>query len=140
VTRTVADTSFIVALHNRRDQAHVKCLALYNQMQTIYLPQSTLSEVCYLLTKGGGNRATSSFLRSLVNVKYQLLALEQRDLERTADILDKYHDARLDFVDATIAAVAERLNITRLLTLDTRDFSLMRLRHAPYFEILPQPE
>ncbi len=93
-----------------------------------------------MLIKGGGNRAATTFLRSLGREKYQLIALELQDIERTADILDKYHDTRLDFVDATIAAVAERLNITRLLTLDTRDFGLVRPRHIDRFELLPQPE
>jgi predicted nucleic acid-binding protein len=43
----------------------------------------------------------------------------------------------VDFVDATIAAVAERLNITRILTLDQRDFQIIRPKHSDYFEILP---
>jgi predicted nucleic acid-binding protein len=43
-------------------------------------------------------------------------------------------DARRDFVDALIAAIAERLNITRVLTLDRRDFQLIRPKHCPGFE------
>jgi PIN domain-containing protein len=46
-------------------------------------------------------------------------------------------DANLDFVDALIAATAERLNIKRLLTLDRRDFKLIRPRHCGGFELLP---
>lgn len=49
----------------------------------------------------------------------------------------QYADAKLDFVDAIIAAIAERLNITRILTLDQRDFRLIRPRHCEAFEILP---
>ncbi|MFN4862237.1 MAG: VapC toxin family PIN domain ribonuclease, partial [Pseudanabaena sp.] len=45
--------------------------------------------------------------------------------------------SQLDFVDAVIVAIAERLRITRVLTLDRRDFSIMRPRHCDYFEILP---
>ena len=33
--------------------------------------------------------------------------------------------------------VAERLNITRILTLDQRDFQIIRPKHSEYFEILP---
>ena len=36
-----------------------------------------------------------------------------------------------------IAATAERLNIKRLLTLDRRDFQLIRPRHCDSFELLP---
>ena len=60
-----------------------------------------------------------------------------KDLERVNQILEHYADSQLDFVDAVIVAIAERLRITRILTLDRRDFSIMRPRHCDYFEILP---
>ena len=59
------------------------------------------------------------------------------DLERVNQILEQYADSQLDFVDAVIVAISERLRITRVLTLDRRDFSIMRPRHCDYFEILP---
>ncbi len=34
------------------------------------------------------------------------------------------------------AALAERLNITRLLTLDRRHFSIVRPRHCPAFDLI----
>jgi predicted nucleic acid-binding protein len=44
---------------------------------------------------------------------------------------------KLDFVDTLIVAIAERLNILRVLTLDRRDFHLIRPKHCGAFEILP---
>jgi predicted nucleic acid-binding protein len=40
-------------------------------------------------------------------------------------------------VDALIVAMAERLNIIRLLTLDRRDFQIIRPKHCGSFELLP---
>lgn len=91
-----------------------------------------------MLTKAAGNRLMAEFLRRLVEMKYEVTPLADSDLSRTADLLDQYHDSRLDFVDASIVAVAERLSITRILTLDQRDFRLVRPRHAEYLELLPQ--
>lgn len=51
--------------------------------------------------------------------------------------LEKYEDAALDFVDATIVSMAERLNISTVLTLDKRDFHMIRPRHTGYFTIMP---
>jgi predicted nucleic acid-binding protein len=48
-----------------------------------------------------------------------------------------YADTHLDFVDASLVAMAERLNIHRILTLDRRDFTIIRPKHYPHFEILP---
>lgn len=84
-----------------------------------------------------GNRAFARFLRQLPDTKYRILALETDDILRTAEILNQYADTRVDFVDATIAAVAERLKITRILSLDQRDFRVIRPKHSEYFEILP---
>ena len=61
----------------------------------------------------------------------------KEDYLRCGEILRQYSDADLDFVDALIVAVAERLNITRLLTLDRRDFQIIRPKHCSSFELLP---
>ncbi len=96
----------------------------------IYRPQTTLTEIAYLLTREQGNRAAAHFLSSLPKTRLRVIALEALDLQRTAEILEQYADSRVDFVDATIAAVAERLNLRRICTVDVRDFRL--LRPAPY--------
>jgi predicted nucleic acid-binding protein len=59
------------------------------------------------------------------------------DLRRCADILDTHSDSRIDFVDASVMAVAERLGAYRIYTLDRRDLSIMRPRHVDAFELLP---
>lgn len=45
--------------------------------------------------------------------------------------------AVVDFVDITLAAVAERLGIRQILTLDQRDFRILRPRHCEHFELAP---
>ncbi len=135
--RTVADTSFVVALADENDPHHQRCLAVYEQVRVNYLPQTTLAEVGYLLRRAGGNPMTARFLRLLPHRKYKLHPLDNDDLERTAHILEHYADSRVDFVDATVAAVADNQEIITILTLDRRDFQIMRPNHAPHFEILP---
>ncbi|WP_287526541.1 hypothetical protein [Okeania sp. SIO2C2] len=40
-------------------------------------------------------------------------------------------------VDASVMAIAERLEITKFLTLERRDFQLFRPKHCQFFEIMP---
>lgn len=134
----VADSSFVIALAVKSDRNRQRCLPVFERVDFIYLPQSVLNEVCYFLTRTGGNRATANFLRQLPDTKYVRVQLEDWDIARTADLLDQYADSRVDYVDATVTAIAERLNITRILTLDRRDFNILRPAHAPHFELLPQ--
>ncbi len=133
----IADTAFVASLGNREDKRHQDCLAVYKREEAIYLPQTVFAEVGYMLGREIGNRGFADFLRRLPETKYRILALEMADFLRTAELLEQYADSRVDFVDASIAAVAERLNITRILTLDQRDFHVMRPKHTDYFEILP---
>jgi predicted nucleic acid-binding protein len=44
---------------------------------------------------------------------------------------------KLDFVDATIVTLAERLDIQKILTVDVRDFRTIRPKHCVYFDIVP---
>ena len=53
-------------------------------------------------------------------------------------ILEAYADLRIDFVDTTIVAVAERLKVTRVLTLDRRHFRVIRPSHCDTFTLLPK--
>lgn len=134
----LADTSFVVAVGNSTDQYHQICLEIYSQQKTIHIPQSTFAEVGYMLTRQIGNVGLSKFLLNIPATKFHLSALEFEDIYRTAELLKQYADSRIDFVDATIAAVAERLNITRVLTLDQRVFCIFRPCHCEYFELLPE--
>ena len=59
------------------------------------------------------------------------------DYLRSGEILRKYNDANIDFVDACIVAMAERLNIAKILTVDRRHFQMFRPAHCKAFEILP---
>lgn len=97
-----------------------------------------MAEVAYMVQRELGTRALTTFLRQLPQMKYRILPIEVTDLLRVAEILDQYADAQLDFADATIIAFAERMNISRVLTLDRRDFLMVRPRHIEYFEVLPE--
>jgi predicted nucleic acid-binding protein len=77
------------------------------------------------------------FLNNLIISKTQIEPLLEQDLKRVTQILENYADSHLDFVDAAVIAIAERLNIIRVLTIDRRDFSLIRPVHCNYFELLP---
>ncbi len=134
----IADTSFVIAVSISTDRKHSQCLSVYQQHEKILLPEAALSEIAFMLNREGGNRATPHFLRSLPNARrYEIAQLASQDYTRSAEILEKYSDLRLDFVDAAIVALAERLNVQRILTLDQRDFRILQAKHVEHFEILP---
>jgi uncharacterized protein len=54
------------------------------------------------------------------------------------EIMRQYQDAEFDFVDTSIMAIAERLNIKQICTFDHRDFSIFRPKHCDYLKLLPE--
>ena len=135
---TIADTGFVVAVALITEEAHQACVAVYKRQGIIYLPQTTLAEVMYLLTREAGNKVAAQFILTLSATKYRIEPLMAEDIQRSGEIVQQYADSRVDFVDATIIAVAERRNITEILTLDNRDFHMVRPKHCSYFTILPE--
>lgn len=77
------------------------------------------------------------FLEYFDRANFQMEALHRQDIRRARELINKYADARFDFVDTCLIAIAERLDIRRIRTLDRRDFTLVRPAHCDYFELLP---
>ena len=132
------DSGFLFALLNASEAEHEATIrVLENIREPIVLPVPAITEVAYLLARDIGNEAAADFVASLATNELTLENPLQEDYLRSAEILRLYADANLDFVDALIVATAERLNITRVLTLDRRDFQLIRPKHCVSFELLP---
>jgi predicted nucleic acid-binding protein len=135
---TLVDTGFLFALANVSDIHHDRALEVARTLSdTIILPVTVLPEICYLLDSRLGYDAMCQFLVRLQTGPMLIEPMSKADLPRVSEILEQYADARIDFVDATIVALAERLNVTRILTTDQRHFRLFRPRHCAAFEILP---
>lgn len=105
--------------------------------ETVYLPIPVITETAYLILRNKGVEALANFAESLAITKFQLEIPTSEDYKRTAEILRKYDDANIDFVDACIVAISERLNITKILTVDRRHFGIFKPVHCEAFEILP---
>jgi predicted nucleic acid-binding protein len=132
------DSGFLLASINSSEAEHQATIAVLETIrEPIILPVPAVTEVAYLLARDVGNDAASDFVSSLADTQLILETPLAADYLRSSEILRQYADANLDFVDALIAATAERLNIKRLLTLDRRDFQLIRPRHCDSFELLP---
>jgi uncharacterized protein len=134
----IADTSFVYGLLDREDKNHSRCRAYYLHInERVLIPAVALTEVAYHLHALGGNKAVARGFRELQSEVFSIVDLNSVDYSRALVILEKYHDTRIDFVDACIMALAERLQLKRILTFDHRDFGIFRPEHIERFELLP---
>jgi predicted nucleic acid-binding protein len=61
------------------------------------------------------------------------------DIVRALEIDAKFKEMKLGLVDGTVAALAERRKVYRVLTTDRRDFSAIRVGHrfSQALELIP---
>lgn len=141
MTTILLDTSFLYALNDSDDQNHQQSIqwltSVKSQTPRLVAPVTVLPEVCYLLATRLNHALMRRFLAGLSTSEILLETLTAHDLREATFFLTHYADAKLDFVDATLVAIAERLAITRIATFDRRDFSIIRPRHATHFDLLP---
>ncbi len=132
------DTGPLYAMADRDDDWHPRVIRfLHRSRDDLVVPVAVLPEAAYLLAAHLGPGAEQKLVRAVVNGEILVEQLTLQDLRRTLELLNRYEAARIGFVDATVVATAERLRITRILTTDRRDFSLIRPRHCKAFELLP---
>lgn len=134
------DSGFVYAQINGKDKWHSQVSEAIKiaERETIILPVPAITEIAYLLLHDVGVEAASHFVQGLSNTSLVLENPTAADYARSAEILRKYNDAKIDFVDVCIVAMAERLNIKKILTVDHRHFRLFRPRHCEAFELFPE--
>lgn len=132
------DTGFLYALLNRKESRHKDVLEASAKIRgEIYLPTVVTTEVAYLVQRDLGVESLAEFIELLAAESFVLVEPLPADYQRAAEVVRQYADSNIDFVDAILVATAERLNITRVLTIDARHFRMFRPKHCPAFEILP---
>jgi predicted nucleic acid-binding protein len=131
------DTGFLLAVIDADDNLHAACVAALESETNPFLPDVVLPELAYLILRELGYPMLGRFLRAVVAGELAQVQSTPQDLSRAADLLEKYADSKVDFVDCAIVAMAERLKITKVLTVDKRHFTMFRPQHCEYFEIAP---
>ena len=105
----------------------------------IIVPGLVLAEVDYFL------RAEREAMRKLIAevfdpaTRYEFELPLPSDIARALELDAKFAGLDLGLVDGTVAAVAERREVYRVLTIDRRDFGAIRVgpRWARSLELLP---
>jgi predicted nucleic acid-binding protein len=126
-----------LAAANVDDREHAVCLATFtNEIGPLIVPATIVTEVCYMLAKLGPE-AESTFLRSLAAEELQVESLVPADYTRMADLVIQYGKFPLGAADASVIAVAERLGVTRIATLDHRHFRQVVPNHCVALDLVP---
>ena len=138
VESLIIDTGVIYALADRKDDWHAAAALFMSDFSgRLFVPSTVVPEACYLLNTYLGQDAEMGLIQSLINREMVLEHSSTQDLARIAELLKKYHDSNIGFVDASVVALAERLKISGILTTDRRHFAAIKPQHCKGFTLLP---
>jgi len=131
VPSIVVDAGPLVALFDRNDRYHRRALEFVRTCRSHLITNlPALTEVTFLL------RFSVDAQRDFLSWAHRSLEIDQStssDLPRIMELLDKYRDLPADFADVSLLALAERLNVLRVASVDS-DFAVYRLSGKRRFE------
>ena len=136
MTGALVDAGPLVAVLDRSDPHHAACLtALRSLPAPLLTVWPVLTEAIYLL--GASWPAQRELLGYVTDGALRLLPLTEEDVPRIRDLMHKYRDLPMDLADAALVRAAERDQISRVFTLDRRDFAVYRPARLGRFQIVP---
>jgi predicted nucleic acid-binding protein len=133
----VADTSGLVALLDAGEPEHERVRdAIEDDAGPLLAIDFVLAETDYLVLRRLGAEAERGFVAQVKSGAIHREPVTSADIDRASEILERYADQELGLTDASVMAVAERLDAP-VLTLDRRHFSPFRDRRGRALALLP---
>ena len=131
------DTGVFIAVADRDEPQHHECSDLLRGRRDLAITATVIPEAAWLIEHRLGPGAESRFLTLVTSDRFTIIDPVEADYRRAIELINTYSDLGLGFVDASIVAIAERLDITEIATLNRRDFAVVRPSHCDTFEIVP---
>ncbi len=133
----IVDAGPLYASVDADDDDHSQSAAILQRRDLrLIVPALVVAEVTYLIGRRLGPHVESRFLAGLAELTVQ--APFPEDWPRIAELVDRYADFPLGGTDASVVALAERLNTDIVVTLDRRHFGTLRPHHCDRLHLLPE--
>ena len=127
----LADSGPLAALYNNKDRYHERALEFFRahgSQLRVHTTWEVISEVMYFLDFSA--QVQGDFLdwlhaghqRGLVTIA----ALEPSELPGLANMMRKYADRPMDLADASLVWLANKTDVTDIITVDRSDFAVYR--------------
>jgi predicted nucleic acid-binding protein len=134
--QVLIDAGPIVAYYDSGDDWHKAITKFLSAFKGRFITTApVVTEALWLLN--ANVEVQNELLRDLAKKLYAIENLQSVDFIRIAELNSKYSDVPADFADLSLIAIAERLEISEIVTLDS-DFDVYRhLRSKPFKRLFP---
>ncbi|GAB2669252.1 type II toxin-antitoxin system VapC family toxin [Nocardia goodfellowii] len=138
----VADTSGLLALFNRSEPEHFAARRAADAASALVVSPLALTEVHHVASIRAGRKAADGILGLLADrvaaTRIVLANMDAMQLKTALAVRSTYDGLNLDLVDAVCVTLADEYDTDAVLTLDRRDFRVLRpLNRYPAFRLLP---
>lgn len=138
----VADTSGLLALFNRSDPEHFAARRAADSASAVVVSPLALTEVHHVASIRADRHAADGILRVLADRvaagRIVVPEVDARVIRTAVEVRGHYAALNLDLVDAMCVCLAEAFDTDAVLTLDRRDFRVLRpLAGYAAFRLLP---
>ncbi len=134
----LVDTNILVAANYSKDKNHAAAVQVMkdirNEVRIVAAP--TLVELFYFIADRINYSRALQTIRA-TRLAFDIRPLTNEDMINMEAIMARYQDAHFDYTDVAIMALSERLNISKVYTLDRRDFQIFRPKHHSHLDLLP---
>ncbi len=110
---------------------------LTNAAGTLITTAPVIGEAGWNLNKFLGPEAEAALYRVVAAGEINVEELSPDDWTRIAELTEQYGDHPLEGFDASLVAIAERLGVETIATLDHRHFRAVRPKHVEAFKLVP---
>jgi predicted nucleic acid-binding protein len=134
----LVDTGVLVATADTADRDHESCRSLLETAEgPLVTTAMVIAEAAYLIGGRLGASAEAKLYTSILEGELRVEELTAPDWARIQELVTTYADLGLGGTDAGVVAVAERLRVGRVATLDHRHFRVVRPQHLDAFKLVP---
>ena len=133
----IVDAGPLYATVDTSDADHDRSLNVLQRPDLrLVIPALVVAEGTYLIGRRLGPLIEAAFLRGLQS--FDVVAPAAADWLRVGDLVERYANSPLGGTDASVVALAERLDVEIIITLDHRHFGPIRPRHRSAFRLLAE--
>jgi hypothetical protein len=137
VARALVDTGAVVALVNRADRHHAAAVEWFKRFRgQLLTTEAVVTETAYVLATSPAHLRAALLWFERARAAGLLLVEPVSDYAALSRIIAQYASLPCDYADASLIALAERMGVTAIATVDQRDFSVYRLRGRRRFRIV----
>lgn len=114
------DTNFLLAMAFSKDPNHRKAReAIRGLKERRVVSVAVLPELFFMMASRMDYAAAKHFFVTIQSAAFQIENMTSLDMARMSETMSQYEDNAFDFVDVSIMALSERLNLTESIPLIT---------------------